>query len=83
MVDITIIIIRGGRTHARVGLNCKCTGRLYASSYGDGPGAYLNNDDVYISRVITDDPSRPYPILLGNQWTNQLGWVSASCLKAC
>lgn len=80
MPNITIVIVRGGYTRARPGLHCRCTGRLYASSYGDGPGAYLNNDEVYISRVI-EDSSRPYPILLGNQWTDQLGWVTGKNLK--
>ena len=59
------------------GVHCRCTGRLHASSYGERPGKTLNNDPVYISRVVE---GRPCPILLGNQWTDQLGWVPESSL---
>ena len=79
---IIINVVNGARTKAVCGLNCICDGRLYASSFGDGPGAFLNDAPVYISRVIEDDPKRPYPILVGNKWTNQLGWVSARSLWA-
>ena len=77
MTDMRIRIRSGGFTRACIGLKCKCTGYVYGVN--GGTRIYLDSECVYISRV-TDDPSRPFPILLGNQWTDQLGWVSASCL---
>lgn len=50
-------------------------GTLYKSSYGEGKGKRLNNYKAYIVRII---PGRTYPILLGDNYSNQLGWVKTN-----
>ena len=55
------------------------TGKLQASSDGTaGTGRYLSNHPVYIVRQI---PGAKYPILLGDDYSNQLGWCNWSNLS--
>lgn len=55
------------------------TGTLQASSDGTaGTGRYLQNHPVYIVRQI---PGAKYPILLGDKYSNQLGWCRMSNLS--
>ena len=59
-----------------VGLQFYLTGRLHKNSYGGGrQNKYWNNYPVRIVRIIDDD-DRDFPILLGDDYSDQLGWVS-------
>ena len=65
--------------HIRVGVRFYLTGRLQVDSYGtSGTGRYFSNYPVRIVNIKTD--GRPYPILLGDDWTDKLGWVSRDML---
>jgi len=57
----------------RVGVKLTLTGVLHTSSYGEGTGKKFTNYPVHISKII---PGRPYPVLLGDDHSEQLGWVS-------
>ena len=51
--------------------------RLYADSYGGGPGKTLGQltDETHF-RVVRHIPGRPKPFLIAGKYTEQLGWVS-------
>ena len=66
-------------------MNCGCerryyfTGTLQASSDGTaGTGRNLSNHPVYI---VKQRPGAKYPILLGDDYSNQLGWCNWSDLS--
>lgn len=62
--------------YIKVGVRLLLNGRLHKDSYGGGLQNKVWRDyEVYISRII-DDEDRECPILLGDDYTNQLGWVS-------
>ena len=55
------------------------TGRLQGSSDGTArPGRSFSNYPVHIVRQI---PGAKYPILLGDKYSEQLGWCSESNLS--
>ena len=57
-----------------VGTRVIFTGTLWKSADGTaGPGASFSNYECYISRIVSD--KNPFPVLLGDEYTNQLGWV--------
>lgn len=59
----------------RVGFRFLLNGRLHKTSYGEGlQNKVWNNYEVRIVRIIND--GRKCPILLGDDWSDQLGWVS-------
>ena len=68
--------------------NWQFTGRLQGSSDGTaGDGLYLINHPLHIVRRI---PGAKYPILLGDKYSEQLGWCRMSnlspawrCCDAC
>jgi hypothetical protein len=49
------------------------TGRAKTDSYGSAEGRYLENHQVYIVKVFKD--GRPYPIRMGDNYTNKLGEI--------
>lgn len=54
-------------------------GTLHKSSDGTaGTGRYLSNHHVYVSDYR---PGSKYPILLGDRYSNQLGWVRPEDLR--
>lgn len=59
----------------RVGAQVIANGKYWYSSYGDKPYGTANNKQTTVQRIITD-PSRPYPVLIG-----QLGWIKAEQLQ--
>jgi len=61
-------------TQITVGVKLTLSGVLHTSSYGEGTGRRFNNYPVRIVKIIS---GRPYPILLGDDYSNQLGWVSS------
>ena len=51
----------------------KLTGYVYADADGHGRGRYFSNYTVHIVRWI--DGNHSHPILLGDAYSEQLGWV--------
>ena len=67
-------------TQIKVGVNFYLTGRLNVASDGSqGRGKSFSNYKVHIVRILDRDV--PYPILLGDNYSEQLGWVSAAELR--
>ena len=63
----------------RVGCRFYLTGRLQVAADGSqGTGRYFENYEVRIVRILNN--GAPYPILLGDKWVNNLGWVSREML---
>lgn len=58
-----------------VGAKVIANGKYWYSSYGDKPYGIANNKQTTIQRILSD-PSREYPILIG-----QLGWVKEEQLQ--
>ena len=59
--------------------NYRFTGTLQVSSDGTaGTGRFLSNHPVHIVRRI---PGAKYPILLGDKYSEQLGWCRDSNLS--
>ena len=56
------------------GVHCQFTGTLYGTASGDNPGMTMKDAPVFISEYHKE---YDYPVLLGNMWTKQLGWVRA------
>ena len=63
----------------RIGVRFYLTGRLQVASDGSrGTGRAFNHYAVRIVRILNN--GAPYPILLGDNYSNQLGWVSHNML---
>jgi hypothetical protein len=59
----------------REGLQFYLTGKLHKNSFGGGKQSkYWENYPVRIVRIIDD--GRDCPILLGDDYSDELGWVS-------
>lgn len=58
-----------------VGATVTVNGPYYYSSYGDIPYYQSNGATYLISRIITDDPARPYPIHITTANGGAVGWV--------
>lgn len=53
--------------------NWRFTGRLQGSSDGTArPGRYFSNYPVHIVKI---NPGAKHPFLLGDQYSDRLGWV--------
>ena len=50
-------------------------GTLHVDSYGSATGRTFQNYPCYVSKIV-DDHDRACPILLGDNNSNMLGWVS-------
>ena len=62
-----------------VGARIKLTGRLQVASDGSrGTGRYFENYEVRIVRILNN--GAPYPVLLGDNYSDCLGWVSYEML---
>lgn len=64
-----------------VGSNVLINGKYWASSYGDAPFGRASNKQGIVSRIITTDPNRAYPIHVTNTSGGALGWVRSDQLK--
>ena len=63
-----------------VGGNVTVSGAYYYSSYGDEPHSQASGGTYNISRIVNDDPDRPYPIHIVNSTGGAVGWVKrAAC----
>lgn len=61
-----------------VGSTVICNGNYYYSSYGDEPHGTFNNYRGKVSKIVTSDPTRPYPIHITSESGGWLGWVKSS-----
>lgn len=63
-----------------VGGSVSVNGPYYYSSYGDEPHGRASGGTYNISRIVNDDPDRPYPIHIVNSMGGAVGWVKrAAC----
>ena len=58
-----------------VGCGVSVNGPFYYSSYGDEPHGQASGGVYRISRIVNDDPDRPYPIHIVTENGGALGWV--------
>ena len=64
----------------KVGVEFYLTGRLQVASDGSkGTGKYFQN---YPVRIVRTNGYNPYPILLGDDYSDQLGWVNEDMLTS-
>lgn len=64
-----------------VGSVCTVNGPFYASSYGDEPHGNGNGRRCKISRIITNDASRAYPVHITTESGGALGWCKKESLQ--
>lgn len=64
-----------------VGCTCIMNGRYYYSSYGNNPWGQTSNKRVKVSRMVTSDPSRAYPIHITTESGGALGWTKKENLQ--
>ena len=60
-----------------VGAAVKATGPVYGSNNGESPSAQLSGLIGTVSRIVTEDPLTPYPVMLRDNQGNFVGWVKA------
>jgi hypothetical protein len=65
-----------------IGGAVKVNGPYYYSSYGDEPHGEGNGKTCLISRIVTDDSTRPYPIHIMTENGGALGWIKESSCQA-
>lgn len=64
-----------------VGMNAILNGPYYYSSYGDEPHGNGDGLSVTVSRIVTNDDSRAYPIHVNGENGGALGWCKESSLQ--
>lgn len=64
-----------------VGCTCIMNGSYYYSSYGDNPYGTTSNKRVKVSRMVTSDASRAYPIHITTESGGALGWTKKENLQ--
>lgn len=64
-----------------VGCTCIMNGKYYYSSYGDNPYGSTSNKRVKVSRMVTSDASRAYPIHITTESGGALGWTKKENLQ--
>lgn len=65
-----------------VGCTAIINGPYYATSYGEEPHGNGNGRRCVISRIITTDPTRPYPIHVNSESGGAWGWAKEESLQA-
>lgn len=62
---------------------CKvvANGTYFYNSYGDTPSYPVSGLQCVVSRIITDDPSRPAPVLIATNYGTWLGWIAKDALQ--
>lgn len=63
-----------------VGAAVTINGRYWCTSYGEPPYGNASGKPGLVSRIITTDPARPYPVHVTNTSGGALGWVRADQL---
>lgn len=61
-----------------VGCTVIANGKYWYTSYGDEPYGSCSNRRAKVSRIVTSDPSRPYPIHITTESGGWLGWLKES-----
>lgn len=64
-----------------VGAVVVANGPYYYTSYGDEPHGNANGARVVVSRIVSDDPTRPYPVHITTESGGALGWIASSGLQ--
>ena len=64
-----------------VGATCIVNGQFYSSSYGDPPYGNGNGRRCKVSRIITTDATRAYPVHITTESGGALGWVKKDSLQ--
>lgn len=64
-----------------VGCTVIANGKYWYTSYGDTPFGTANNLRAKVSRIITNDASRPYPIHITTEGGGWLGWLKKSQVR--
>lgn len=75
---------RRGATPAQqltVGCTVIANGKYWYTSYGDSPYGTASNQRAKVSRIITNDPARPYPVHITTEGGGWLGWLKSSQVK--
>lgn len=63
------------------GAICTVSGAFYASSYGDEPHGNGNGRRCKVSRIITNDAARAYPVHITGESGGALGWCKKESLQ--
>lgn len=64
-----------------VGAQVTVNGDYYYSSYGDKPSNSGNGMTAKISKIVTTDPTRPYPVHITTLEGGALGWCTQNSLQ--
>lgn len=64
-----------------VGCTVTANGNFYVSSYGDEPHGTASGRKCKVSRIITTDPKRAYPVHITTESGGALGWVKKENLQ--
>lgn len=64
-----------------VGCTVIANGKYWYTSYGDEPYGSCSNKRAKVSRIITNDSSRPYPIHITTESGGWLGWLKKSQVR--
>lgn len=64
-----------------VGCTVTANGNYYLSSYGDEPHGTASGRKCKVSRIITTDPKRAYPIHITTESGGALGWIKKENLQ--
>lgn len=64
-----------------VGCTVKASGNFYLSSYGDEPHGTASGRTCKVSRIVTTDPKRAYPVHITTESGGALGWIKKENLQ--
>lgn len=64
-----------------VGATVKANGNYYVSSYGDEPHGTASGKLCKISRIVTTDATRSYPVHITTESGGALGWIKKESLQ--
>ena len=64
-----------------VGMQATLNGPYYYSSYGDEPHSSGDGLAVVVSRIVTTDETRPYPVHVNSESGGALGWCQKDALQ--
>ncbi len=64
-----------------VGCTVMANGNYYLSSYGDEPHGTASGKRCKVSRIVTTDPKRAYPVHITTESGGALGWIKKENLQ--
>lgn len=64
-----------------VGAAVTANGPFYSSSYGDEPHSTASGKRCKVSRIVTNDSARPYPVHITTEDGGALGWIKKDALQ--